>query len=214
MRRNEVIKMKEMPYSEKYAKVMDTLKFEETHLYPFARKSLGNQGADDLKQMIQNVSQPIREDASFEEKYRTAYSNWVLSGCTSFRFLRTSLGDEGVERLIRADVDALKKKSAGIGLSILNIIRFFSPRTAFSMTAKNMVYQLQWLGAYEVSEMSKTTLVLNIPHCDILDYPNSEDVCLIGCQRIYPLWVAEQLKADMRFNHQGKSCQMTLTPIK
>jgi hypothetical protein len=209
-----MVKVKEMPYSEKYAKVMDTLKFEETHLYPYIQKSLGNQAAADLKKMIQNVSQPIREDAPFEEKYRTAYSNWVLSGCTSFKFIRTSLGDEGIERLIRADVDALKQENAGIALSILNIVRFFSPGTAFSMTVKNMVYQLQWLGEYEVPEMSKTSLVLNIPHCDILDYPNNEDVCQIGCQRIYPLWVAEQLKANMRFNRQGKSCKMTLTPIK
>ena len=116
--------------------------------------------------------------------------------------------------LPKANVDALKRKNAGFALSFLGLIRFFSPGTAFSMTAKNMAYQLQWLGSYAVPEMSRSRLTLDIPHCDILDYPNSEDVCLIGCQKSYPMWVAEQFKIKMQFNRQGKSCKMTLNPLK
>jgi len=209
-----MIKVKEMPYSEKYAKVIDQLKFEETHLFPYVQKNLGDQAVDNLKRILQEVSKPIQEDSSFEQKYKTAYSNWVLRGGITFNFIRSKLDEGGMERFIRANVDALKRKNAGFALSLLGLIRFFSPGTAFSMTAKNMAYQLQWLGSYAVPEMSRSRLTLDIPHCDILDYPNSEDVCLIGCQKSYPMWVAEQFKIKMQFNRQGKSCKMTLNPLK
>jgi len=56
-------------------------------------------------------------------------------------------------------------------------------------------------------------MVMTIPHCKILDYPNSEDVCLLGCQREYPQWMAEQLKVKLEFDRQGSSCTATVTPL-
>ena len=36
-----MVRVKEMPYSEKYAKVTDRIKFEETFIPPFVKKQLG-----------------------------------------------------------------------------------------------------------------------------------------------------------------------------
>jgi hypothetical protein len=36
-----MIKIKEMPYSEKFAKVMDKVKFDESFILPFVQKHLG-----------------------------------------------------------------------------------------------------------------------------------------------------------------------------
>jgi len=209
-----MLKVKEMSYAEKYARAMDELKFEETHLVPFVQKNLGDQAVTDIKKNLQDVFTPIQDDASMEQKYKTAYRNWVLSGGVTFAFIRSRLGEEGIERFIQANVDALKRKNTGIALYLLKVIRFFAPGTAFSMTTKNMVYQLQWLGSGSEPQMSKSRLTLNIPHCEILDYPNHEDMCLIGCQKLYPMWVAEQFKVNMQYNRQDKSCVMTLTPLK
>jgi hypothetical protein len=76
-----------------------------------------------------------------------------------------------------------------------------------------MAYQLQWLSPFSVSELTKNRAVLNIPHCKILDFPETEDFCLVSCQRTYPMWVAEQFKVDMKFNKQGNSCTGILTPL-
>jgi hypothetical protein len=97
---------------------------------------------------------------------------------------------------------------------MLKVIRAFSPGAAFEMTAKQMGYQLQWLTPFSVPELTRHKAVLNIPRCKILDFPDTEDICLVGCQSTYPKWVAEQFKVEMKFNRQGKSCTGTLAPLK
>ncbi|MBN1321220.1 MAG: hypothetical protein JXA87_10320 [Thermoleophilia bacterium] len=129
-----------------------------------------------------------------------------------FNSVRERLGEEGLARFIRENVEALKRRNAGIALRFLGLIRAISPGTAFSMTAKKMAYQLQWLSPYSVPELSRSRLVLDLPRCKLLDYADSDDLCLIGCQQVYPMWVAEQFKVNMQFDRQGTSCKMLLAP--
>jgi hypothetical protein len=82
------------------------------------------------------------------------------------------------------------------------------------MIVKNSVHQTQWLGPSSLSALTKSTAVVDIPHCPILDYPGGEEVCAIGCQKIFPTAFAEQFKVNMKFNRQDKSCVETLTPVK
>ena len=42
-------KIKEMPFSEKYAKVIDNIKFDESFIFPFVHKHLGNQAVVNLR---------------------------------------------------------------------------------------------------------------------------------------------------------------------
>ena len=74
------------------------------------------------------------------------------------------------------------------------------------MVGNQSAYKFQWLTPYSVDEVSRDRTVMTIPHCKILDYPNSEDVCLLDCQREYPQWMAEQLKVKLEFDRQGTSC--------
>lgn len=36
-----MVRIKEMPYGEKYAKVIDNIKFDESFIFPFVQKHLG-----------------------------------------------------------------------------------------------------------------------------------------------------------------------------
>jgi hypothetical protein len=209
-----MVKVKEMPYPEKYAKVVDEMKFEEAQTFPFVQKALGDQAVVELKKIHQEVIKPIPEGAPVTEKYETAYGNWVRVGGVTFAYIRNKLGEEGIDRFIRVNVDAWKKANGGFAVYLLGLIRFFSTSTAFSMIAKQGTYQNQWLGPANVSEMSKSKLVVDISHCPILDYPGGEDVCAIGCQELFPKCFAEQFKVKMQFNRQGTSCVETLTPLK
>jgi hypothetical protein len=82
------------------------------------------------------------------------------------------------------------------------------------MVSKQMVYKLQWLGPYSVPELTTHKTILTMPRCKILDYPDTEDLCLTGCQSVYPLWMAEQFKVRMEANRQGNNCTLILTPMK
>ena len=206
-------KVKEMPYKEKYAKVIDNIKFDETFILPFVQKHLGDQAAGVLKEIWQKGVKPIPEGASFEEKYEVAYSNWIWMAKSVYRFIRNQLGEDGIKKFERAEVEALKRKNAGPALFALKLVRLFLPSAAFTMTAKQMGYQLQWLTPFSVSGLTRNRMVFNIPRCKILDFQETEDICLVGCQSTYPIWVAEQFMVEMKFNRQGNSCSGTLTPL-
>jgi hypothetical protein len=209
-----MVKVKEMPYEEKYRMVIDNLKYHETSIQPLVGKLFGDQAAAELKRMSQEGIKPIPEGASFEEKYEIAYGNWVWSGKSVYRLIRKKRGEEGIKEFERPNVEALKRKNASPALFLLGFIRVFSPSLAFTMTAAKMAYQLQWLSPFSVSELTKNRAVLNIPHCKILDFPETEDFCLVACQRTYPMWVAEQFKVSMKMNRQGNSCTGILAPLK
>ena len=209
-----MVTAKEMPFSEKYAKVIDNIKFDEAFILPFVQKHLGDQAVTEVKKSWQEGMKSIPEGASFEEKYEVAYANWIWLAKNIYPYIRKRMGEDGLKKFERAEIDGLIKKNASPALFMLKIIGAFSPGTAFGMTAKQMGYQLQWLTPFSVSELTKQKAVLNIPRCKILDFPDTEDICLVGCQSTYPKWVAEQFKVEMKFNRQGNSCTSTLAPLK
>lgn len=207
-----MLKVKEMLPSEKYAKVIDNMKFDETFILPFVQKQLGDQAVAEVKKSWQEGMKPIPSGGSFEEKYEVAYTNWISLAKNIYPFIRKRMGEDGVRKFERAEVDALKRKNAGPAVHLLNLIRLFSPATAFGMTGKQMGHQFQWLTPFSVSELTRNKTVFNIPRCKILDFPETEDICVVGCQSTYPMWVAEQFMVDMKCNRKGNSCTITLTP--
>ena len=209
-----MVEVKEMSYSEKYAKVIDNMKFDETFILPFVQKHLGDQAVAEVRKTWQEGMKPIPEGASFEEKYELAYANWIWLAKNIYPFIRKRMGEDGLKKFERAEIEGLIKKNASPAMFMLKIIRAFSPGTAFGMTAKQMGYQFQWLTPFSVPELTKQKAVLNIPRCKILDFQDTEDICIVGCQSTYPQWVAEQFKVSMKWNRQGNSCTGILAPLK
>ena len=207
-----MVEVKEMPYSEKYAKVMDAIKHDD-FVGGFIEEHLGHQASAEYLSICESGIEPIPEEASPEEKYEIAYKNWMWISGTAFGFVRERMGEEGMEQLIRDDVARLKRENSSASLYLLAMIRVFSPSSAFDMVAKKSAYDLQYLTPYSVDELSRERARMTVPRCKILDYPNTEDVCLVGCQQVYPRWLAEQLKVKMAFDRQGNSCTLTVTPL-
>lgn len=203
-----------MPYEEKYRLAIDNLKYHENSIQPLVGKLFGDQAVAELKRTSQEGIKPIPEGASFEEKYEIAYGNWVWLGKSVYKLIRKKMGEEGIKKFERPNVEALKRKNASPALFFLGLIRVFSPSLAFTMIVRKMAYQLQWLTPFSVSELTKSRAVLNIPHCKILDSPETEDFCLVACQHTYPIWMAEQFKVSMKWNRQGNSCTGILVPLK
>jgi hypothetical protein len=208
-----MIEAKQMPDSEKYITILDNMKLDETFLPYFIQKHLGDKALAELQSLFEEGVKPIPLDASDREKYEIAYNNWIWRDKSIFGLVRERLGDDGIEQLKRDVADALKKKNAGSALFLLRAIRAISKGTAFKMTAKQIAYQLQWLTPYSVSELNRHRLVLDIPRCKILDFPDSGDICLVGCQGIYPIWLAEQLSLEMKTDRHGNKCTVTFTPL-
>jgi hypothetical protein len=208
-----MVEVKEMPFDEKYSSILGYTKLLEDFVLPLVEKNLGVQKIAKLRKIWRNDEKAIPESASDEEKYETAYGNWLRKWASAYNFVSHNLGEKGIEEFKHEDAEALKRKNSSPALLLLKLVRAVSPKTAFRTLAKQMSYQLQVFTPFSVSELSGTKLVINAPHCKILDYPDSEAACLVGCQKIYPVWLRNQFKVNMTTNRQGKSCTVTLTPI-
>jgi len=208
-----MIKVKEMPHSEKYVNVIESINTETVSVPSFLKNRKGEHAATEFKNNWQTGVETIPDGASYEEKYEIAYRNWIRGATYIFGFIRKELGEDGIEDFKRTEAEVLKKKNSGPAIVMLAFMRIFSKSLAFSMTARQMAYKLQWLSPYTISELTGQRLVFDIPSCKILDFPDSEDICHVGCQGMYPIWLADQFKVNMRAERQGNSCKLMITPI-
>jgi hypothetical protein len=205
--------VKEMPYSEKYTLTQDNISLYRDFVPLFVRQELDEQAEMDLLTLWQKGIAPITEDASFQKKYELAYENMIWMAKSNFQFIKQRLGESGMERFIQAEINALKAKNNSLAVWMLGLLRAIAPGYAFETTMNQFNYQLQWLTPFTVLEQSRQKSIAEIPRCKILDYEDTEDICLIGCQQIYPRWVAEQFKVDLRFERQDHRCTCTMMPI-
>ena len=208
-----MIKVKEMSYQEKYEGVVKNIRLYETTMPEFVRVHLGEDTVSDLHEEWQIGIKRPSIGSTPEEEYQTAYENWIWIEKTSFRFVRERMGEEGVRNMEQTILHALIQQNKGWSLVMLNLVRLVSPDAAFKMVADQTCYDLQWLTPYFVSEAGPHKLVIEIERCKILDYENTEDLCQLGCQQIYPRWVANQFMTDMSFERSGRRCTCTLKPI-
>ena len=205
---------KVMPYSEKYTNVAKVIAMFEDFVPPFIQKHLGDQAVTELREIWQEGVRPIRVDASAEEKYEIVYSNFIWMAKSNFAFLKKHMGADGLAQFERQEVKELIKQNASPALALLGFMRKVSPSRAFLETAKSFSYQLQWITPFSVTSLDEKQALYDIPSCKILDYPDVDDICYIGCMSIYPAWVAEQFKVKMEFDRQeDKRCVCTISPL-
>jgi hypothetical protein len=204
--------VKEMPYSERYAHVLDAIRHDD-FIPPFLEKRLGKAAADEFRRICEAGMRSVPADAPPEEAYEAAYANWMHLGSTAFSFVEERMGEEGIEEFLRADVEELKHENSRLSLLLLGAVRAASPDAAFDMVARKLAYDFQWLTPYSIEKPNKHEMVMHIPHCRLLDFPDSERLCLYGCRHAYPQWLAEQLKVKMEPRRQGTSCTIRFNPL-
>ncbi len=205
--------IKEMPVKEKYALLLATIK-QDSFTAGYIEKNLDKQALAEYEEECRKVSRPIPENIADKEKYEIAYGNWISTGGLAFDLIKKRSGEEGLKKYIRADVEEIKRANAGPALFLLKMVKIVSPGTAFLMMARRMAYQLQWITDYSVSELSRHKVIMEIPHCKVLDFPGGEDSCAIGCQKIYEIWLAEQFRLEMKTRRKGYSCTFSIAPLK
>lgn len=208
-----MIDVKKMSGREKYCQVLKCIERDYVYIPSFLKKHLGNRAAIEIRDIWQKGSELVPEDISLETQYRIAYGNWIWIAQNTYSFIRRQLGEAGISQFERAEVEELKQRSSGLSMFIFNLVKLISPGSAFSMIAKQLAYQMQWLTPFSISELSRNRLVIDIPRCKILDFPNSHDLCLIGCQSTYSIWLAEQFRVSMQTELHGAGCTKTVTPL-
>lgn len=208
-----MISVKTMPVNEKLDHVLEISDLYEAFLPEFLARHVDDQAMLELRQRWNEGLRPVPHGAPLEEQYEIAYANWIWKAQTNLKFVREKMGEAGVPLFEQAMVAALKRQNNSLALWMLGLVRLASPASAFKMTARNLAYQFQWLTPFRVVELTQRDLILQTPHCKILDYPGHEEVCQIGCQQIYPEWLRQQLKVRTSFDRKDHACTCLVKPL-
>lgn len=208
-----MVEIKEMSDYEKFTAVQDNIIFSISFVADFVRRHLGEDAELELQTLWKQDEEHCPDTASAHQKYEVAYRNWVRMAKVNFDFVKQRMGARGLTMLELEEADALIKKNRVPSLVLYRLMRVFSPGYAFETVSKQLAYQLQWLTPFAVSELSRQKLVLDIPQCKILEYPGTQDICQIGCQKVYPRWLADQFMVNMVFERPDHHCICTITPL-
>jgi hypothetical protein len=133
---------------------------------------------------------------------------------STYSYIRRQLGSEGIQQFERAEVEMLKRTTAGLTMFLLRFLRAIAPGSAFILVAKQTAYQLQWVTPFSVDELSGEKMVVTVPRCQMMDFTGTEDMCSVGCQSTYRIWFAEQLHLVMDTHRQGTGCTKILVPLR
>jgi hypothetical protein len=205
--------VKEMPPREKFELVTQNLAMVRRAARDFVHDHLGTAAVQEMENRWQEGTVAPPPGASWAEQYEAAYANLMHTGRTAYGFVRDKLGEDGVAQFGQAEANALIEENASPALWMLALLRILMPGRAFKMTAEQFAYKFQWLTPFTVTEMSEQRSVYDIPACKILDYPGTDDLCQVACQRVYPRWIADQFKVKAVFEPHGNACTLTATPL-
>jgi hypothetical protein len=204
-----MVKIKEMPYKEKYAMVLSNMEIEGPGL-AFIEKQLGSQAVTELQKEFQKGIKPIPENASDKEKYHIASSNLAWMGGTKYSFVQSRLGEDGINKCVRVDVGFLKTVTPRPAVFFMTLIRAISPGAAFTMMIKQMAYKWQYGGPTSMPELSRDRAVMEVKPCNMLNFSGGENMCIF-CQKETPVWLKEQFKINTKVNRQKTGCTFTFT---
>ena len=209
-----MVETKQMPFHEKHKMVLDYHKGLELEVLPLVKDRLGERQVEEIKRIWQEEVKPIPKNASSEEKYDIAFDNWLTNWGTAHRFIIENLGEEGLEKFKESAVEFINSTIPLPAVRTLKIMKKIIPGASFKMIAEKIAYQTQVFTPFSVSELTDKKLVMDIPKCKVLDHPNGEDFCKLGCQQISTIPLRDLFQADIVMNRKGASCKGVCTPLK
>ena len=207
-----MVDVRVMTATERLQRVEDNRRLLEGFVLPLVGRELGAEAHAELQAAWAKGTVPVPPTGSDEEKVRVAYRNWMFEWGTAYDFVRDHLGERGTEAFERADVDALTRANSGASVALLKAIWALAPGTGFGTFGKRMAFELQTFTPFTVTELSRQRVAVDIPRCEVLEYPGGEPTCLAGCQVIYPRFLQEKFGVTMTTDRRGHACTVTLAP--
>lgn len=96
-----------MPYIKNYKIARKNIAIFESFFPSFINKNMGDQAVIEHQKNCKERIQSDPDDASFENKYEIAYSNWIRMSKSNFSFIRKNIGENGIMLLIRHEARPL-----------------------------------------------------------------------------------------------------------
>ena len=207
-----MVEFKEMPYGEKFEGILGYTKMVEGFAPQLVKRELGEERADELRNLWKKGAEPIPEDASDKDKYEIAYRNFMWKWVSANNFMTMHQGEDGTKKYMQAAIAAWNRRYALRGL-LFKLVGGISRKTAFRMVSKGLAYQLQAFSPFSVTEFKDNRMVLTVAPCKILADKDGVNFCLMACQNIIPSWLQAQFNVKMNLNRQEENCSVIFEPF-
>ena len=207
-----MIEFPEMPYNKKFEGIQRMQRLVENFAPRLVKNELGDEKLNELQKIWREESEQIPPKSTDKDKYEIAYKNFLQSWVSANRFMEKHEGEDGVNKFMRAAIDAWKLQYSNQAL-LIKVFGRISSKNAFKMLATRLAYQLQVFSPYTVSELTDDKMILDIAPCKIIGTRIRNDFCLMACQNIIPAWLEAQFNVKMNLNPQGGNCTATFTPF-
>lgn len=205
------VEIKRMPIEQKVRFVSKSIAREYVYIPEFFRRYADENAVTQLINDWQRGIEKLDREVSIEERYHVTYGNWIWMSKTVYKNIRNVMGQQGISKFERAEIDEMKKRTSLLMLLVIKVLYAISPQTAFAMVVKSLAYQFQWLTPLELIKINDREMIVKILQCQILDYEDTADLCAVSCQHTYPLWMGEQFRLKMQTKRDGQGCLKTLT---
>lgn len=212
-RGESMVENKQMPFEEKFKMVLNYHDGLDDEVLPLIKAKLGDQKVIEIKRIWREELKPTPYNATSEENYNIAFNNWLTNWGTAYRFILENMGEEGLNKFKELAVAFIKSTIPLPAVQMMKIMRKIIPGASFKMIAKNIAYQTQVFTPFSVSELTNKKLVIDIPQCKVLDHPNGENFCKLGCQEISTIPLRDLFQINFVMNRHGKSCSGVCTPL-
>ncbi len=199
---------KPMPDREKYQHAFGMVRLYQKHILPFVEERLGFAAANELSSVWQAAIMPIREVSPDQNKYDSAYSNWLWMARCSHDFLADLLKSDEVVEYKRLLLQLYKRLQDNPDLAIY---RMFGNYTAL---ARAWVYEMQWMTPVESTNESNAQFTCVVQDCKILQTSATVRICRVDCRNVGTVLARKvyHLKRVTAPAEQG--CTITLTPLE
>ncbi|HEX9091633.1 MAG TPA: hypothetical protein VF831_09100, partial [Anaerolineales bacterium] len=180
----------------------------QKNVLPFVESHLGFSEMHNLRSVWQAAIIPIHEADSDEDKYESAYSNWLWMARCSHDTLADLLSSTEVLEYKRLLLHLYEQQGNNPYLTILRLLR---PPIQL---AKPLLYEMQWLTPLEITRSDKAGVTCAVRDCKILRTAGTMRVCRVDCQQIgreYARKVYQLKRVTVQSDH---SCEISLTPLE
>jgi hypothetical protein len=201
-------KVKPMPDREKFQHAFDMVRLYQKRVIPFVEEQLGYAAMHELSAVWQAAMMPIREDDSDQEKYKSAYNNWLWMARCSHDYLADLLKQDEVAEYKRLLLQLYKRQQGNPDLAIYRMLK---NQTAL---VKAWLYEMQWMTPIELTSGNDEKFICMVHGCKIQQTAGMIRICRVDCRNVGTALARKVYHLNRVTTLNDHGCTISLTPFE
>jgi hypothetical protein len=200
-----------MPLQEKLKNIQQYEKNIKSYTLRLVKNELGNEKQEELRSIWQKNSKSVSVEGGDEEKYETAYGNYLQTYISARKFMEKHQGDKGVEKFNQAAISSMKKTGATPSNVLAKTVMPIRRKASFQTIARELAYRLQVFSPFSVDQLDEDQMVVTLTPCKIAS--SNLEFCNYACQSVIRVWLESQFGLNMVSTQEGSNCTIQFKPF-